>query len=66
VDDDLSNVDTLMIMWPRLDSDDADQSKFFLWQHAGDSTLSKAPFACVDKPAEKYRWLIYCERKILF
>jgi hypothetical protein len=25
-----------------------------------------APFGCADKPAEKYCWLIYCERKILF
>jgi hypothetical protein len=25
-----------------------------------------APFGCADKPAEKYCWLIYYERKILF
>jgi hypothetical protein len=24
------------------------------------------PFGCADKPAEKYYWLICCERKILF
>jgi hypothetical protein len=24
------------------------------------------PFGWADKPAEKYYWLIYCERKILF
>jgi hypothetical protein len=24
------------------------------------------PFDCADKPAEKYCWLIYCERKTLF
>jgi hypothetical protein len=25
-----------------------------------------APFGYADKPAEKHRWLICCERKILF
>jgi hypothetical protein len=25
-----------------------------------------ALFYCADKPAEKYYWLICCERKILF
>jgi hypothetical protein len=25
-----------------------------------------SPFGCADKPAEKYCWLICCERKILF
>jgi hypothetical protein len=25
-----------------------------------------APFGWADKPAEKHRWLICCERKILF
>jgi hypothetical protein len=24
------------------------------------------PFGCADKPTEKHRWLICCERKILF
>jgi hypothetical protein len=24
------------------------------------------PFGCTDKPAEKHRWLICCERKIMF
>jgi hypothetical protein len=28
--------------------------------------LDKGPFGCADKPAEKYYWLICCERKILF
>jgi hypothetical protein len=28
--------------------------------------LDKGPFGCADKPAEKYCWLICCERKILF
>jgi hypothetical protein len=27
---------------------------------------TRAPFGCADKPAEKYCWLICCERKILF
>jgi hypothetical protein len=27
---------------------------------------TKESFGCADKPAEKYCWLIYCERKILF
>jgi hypothetical protein len=24
------------------------------------------PFGCVNKPAEKHRWLICCERKTMF
>jgi hypothetical protein len=28
--------------------------------------VALTPFACADKPAEKYCWLICCERKTLF
>jgi hypothetical protein len=30
------------------------------------SRKTLAPFGCADKPAEKHRWLIRCERKTLF
>jgi hypothetical protein len=28
--------------------------------------IDLGPFGCADKPAEKYYWLICCERKTLF
>jgi hypothetical protein len=28
--------------------------------------VDEGPFGCTDKSAEKYCWLICCERKILF
>jgi hypothetical protein len=32
----------------------------------GSGRASSAPLGWADKPAEKYCWLIYCKREILF
>jgi hypothetical protein len=39
---------------------------FFLRTKQALGLETMAPFGCADKPAAKHRWLICCERKILF